>query len=197
MLIYVIITLSPGVAYMHQYTNHHLNKYWDVVDWTLCKKFQWNLDRNSYIFSHENAFEHVVWEWRAFCLKLNVLRGALGITMIEAESKHFEEDIFNLCCRNLYNSTYDSHLVHGEFRPCKSMLMFRKFTRQWHCITLFFEICAPIVDICMCVHTNICGCVYMCSQVQAYAIYMLIIDKWSTGMYFHVAVYIVYVNISH
>ena len=29
------------------------------------KKFQWNLDRNSYTFIQENAFEDVVWKMAA------------------------------------------------------------------------------------------------------------------------------------
>ena len=36
-------------------------------------KLQWNLNRNSHIFIQGNAFENVVWEWRPFCLGLNVL----------------------------------------------------------------------------------------------------------------------------
>ena len=43
-------------------TSHHLNQCWDIVNWTLKNKLQWNFNRNSYIFFHENAFEYVVWE---------------------------------------------------------------------------------------------------------------------------------------
>ena len=38
------------------------NKWWNIVIWTLGKKFQWNLNRNLYIFIQENAFENVVWK---------------------------------------------------------------------------------------------------------------------------------------
>ena len=31
----------------------------NIIDWTLRNKFQWNIDRNSYIFIHENEFENV------------------------------------------------------------------------------------------------------------------------------------------
>ena len=49
---------------------------WDIVDWALGNKFQWNLTRNSYIFIHENAFENVVWKMAAIlcrsqCVNLN------------------------------------------------------------------------------------------------------------------------------
>ena len=35
---------------------------WDIVNWTLRNKLQWNFNRNSNIFIHENAFENVVCE---------------------------------------------------------------------------------------------------------------------------------------
>ena len=36
-----------------------------TVNWTPTNILQWNLNRNSYIFIHENAFEHVVWKMAA------------------------------------------------------------------------------------------------------------------------------------
>ena len=39
--------------------SHHLNQWWDIVNWTLRNKLQWNFNRNSYIFI-KNAFESVV-----------------------------------------------------------------------------------------------------------------------------------------
>ena len=63
---------------MHQWTNinywfrqwlvawpapsHYLNQCWNIVNWTLRNKFQWNLKQNSYIFIQENALENVVWK---------------------------------------------------------------------------------------------------------------------------------------
>ena len=42
--------------------SHYLNQCWNVVNWTLRNKLQWNLNRNSNIFIQENAFESVVGE---------------------------------------------------------------------------------------------------------------------------------------
>ena len=42
--------------------SHYLNQCWNIVNWTLRNKLQWNLNRNSYIFNQENAFENVVWK---------------------------------------------------------------------------------------------------------------------------------------
>ena len=42
--------------------SHYLNQCWNIVNWTLRNKLQWNLNRNKYIFIQQNAFENVVWK---------------------------------------------------------------------------------------------------------------------------------------
>ena len=42
--------------------SHYLNQCWNIVNWTPRNKLQWNLNRNSYIFIHVNAFENVICE---------------------------------------------------------------------------------------------------------------------------------------
>ena len=53
--------------------SHYLNQLWNIVNWTLRNKLQWNFNRNSYIFIQRNRFENVVWKTAAICLGLNVL----------------------------------------------------------------------------------------------------------------------------
>ena len=45
--------------------SHYLNQCWNIVNCNLRNKHQWNLNRNSYIFIQENAFENVVWKMTA------------------------------------------------------------------------------------------------------------------------------------
>ena len=45
--------------------SHYLNQCWNIVNWTLGNKLQWNLNRNLFIFIQENAFENVVWKMAA------------------------------------------------------------------------------------------------------------------------------------
>ena len=40
--------------------SHYLNQCWNIVNWILRKKLQWNLNHNLYIFIQENAIENVV-----------------------------------------------------------------------------------------------------------------------------------------
>ena len=56
--------------------SHYLNQSWNIVNWILRNKLQWNLNRNSYIFIQENAFENVVWKMAAIFLGLNALRSS-------------------------------------------------------------------------------------------------------------------------
>ena len=41
--------------------SQNLNQYWDIYNWTLRNKLQWNLKWNSYIFNQKNKFENVIW----------------------------------------------------------------------------------------------------------------------------------------
>ena len=64
-----INSLRPSDAYMRRQTNqhwtapsHYLNQCWNIVNWTLRNKLQWNFNRNEYIFIRENPLENFVCE---------------------------------------------------------------------------------------------------------------------------------------
>ena len=40
--------------------SHYLNQCWNIVNWTLTYKLQWNIDQNSCIFIQENAFKNAI-----------------------------------------------------------------------------------------------------------------------------------------
>ena len=42
--------------------SHYLNQWWNIVNWTLGNKFQWNLNQNWIVFIQENACETLVWK---------------------------------------------------------------------------------------------------------------------------------------
>ena len=48
---------------------------WNIVNWTLWNKFQWNFNRNSSIFIHANEFESVVCEMAAILSRLLTQKG--------------------------------------------------------------------------------------------------------------------------
>ena len=104
-------SLRPSDAYLHQQTNHHwfrqcivawpapshyLNQCWNIVNWTLGNKLQWNFNRNSNIFIQEIAFENVVCEMasilsRPQCVYLDPCLTWPLIRCVEADKiKHFK-----------------------------------------------------------------------------------------------------------
>ena len=63
--------------------SHYLNQSWNIVNWTLGNKLQWDFNRNSNIFIEENTFENVVCEMlfissRPQCVKPCQQSGPLG-----------------------------------------------------------------------------------------------------------------------
>ena len=53
--------------------SHYLNHCWNIVNWTLVNKLQWNFNPNSNIFIQENTFENFVCEMASICLGPSVL----------------------------------------------------------------------------------------------------------------------------
>ena len=46
-----------------------MNQCWNTVNWPLRNKLQWHLNRNSYIFIKENAFENIVRKMEAILFR--------------------------------------------------------------------------------------------------------------------------------
>ena len=53
--------------------SHYLNQCWDIVNWTLRNKLQWNCKQYSYIFIKKIIWKCRLRNWGPFCLGLNVL----------------------------------------------------------------------------------------------------------------------------
>ena len=73
----ITVVSGNGLIVARPAPSHYLKQWLNVVIWTCEKKFQWNLNRNLYIFIHENAFENVVWKMAAIlswpqCFKSNL-----------------------------------------------------------------------------------------------------------------------------
>ena len=76
-----VLTHWGWVTHMHHETNHYWfiqwlvawsapshypNQCWDIVNWTPRNKLQWNFNRNTKLYIHENAF---VWEMAAILFR--------------------------------------------------------------------------------------------------------------------------------
>ena len=103
----------------------YLNHCWNIVNWTLGNKLQWNFNPNSNIFIQKNAFENVVCEMASICLGLNVLRlesVLLMVTGMYAAGSYvyrcspYADEIRMLTCfpsttRSIYYSNYISSVI--------------------------------------------------------------------------------------
>ena len=66
--------------------SHYLNRYLNIVYWTL-RKNQWNLNRNSYIFIHENAFQDLVLKMAAIMSRPQYVKPSLPRYIIHCQPK--------------------------------------------------------------------------------------------------------------
>ena len=85
----IVNSLRSSDAYFRQWTNHHwfkqwlvtwpapshyLSQCWNIVNWTIGNKLQWNINRNWYIFIQENPFENFVWKTTAILSRLQCVK---------------------------------------------------------------------------------------------------------------------------
>ena len=54
--------------------SHYLKQCWNIVNWTLWNKFQWNYNWNATIFIEENDCENVVWKMLAILSRLQCVK---------------------------------------------------------------------------------------------------------------------------
>ena len=55
----IILTGSDNGLVTWSAQSHYLNQCWNIVNWTLRNKFEWNCNWNSNLFIHENALENI------------------------------------------------------------------------------------------------------------------------------------------
>ena len=150
--------------------SHYLNQCWNIVNWTLRNKFQWNFNRSSNIFIQENELEDLVCEMastksRPQCVKFHVVTADV-LFIIITEVKQLPSTASVLCIEHLSeeNSSFLSLLTF--FVNCTPVRLI--FQRYLECSTedfIFKTTAQPCLG-------NMCGCVVhmtlfntMCSSV--------------------------------
>ena len=78
--------------------SHYLNQCWNIVNWALRNKFQWNFDENTTIFIQENDLLPSG-KWRPFCLSLNVLIHGCIYLKAQQEAVEISKIILNCIIR--------------------------------------------------------------------------------------------------
>ena len=101
---------------------HYLNQCWNIVNWTLGNKLQWNLNWNWYIFIQDNAFENVICEMasilsRPQCVNTGVTLASFqfsGKNPLEVNHLWYTIRISNMLNSNLDKLSIESKNVHAS-----------------------------------------------------------------------------------
>ena len=74
--------------------SHYLNQCWNIVNWTLRNKPQWNFDQHSYIFIKKNAFENLICKMAAILSQPEcVNNNTFSIFMLEILYEKLQDDV--------------------------------------------------------------------------------------------------------
>ena len=130
--------------------SHYLNQCWNIVNWTLRNKLQWNLNRNSNIFIHENALESVVCEMTAILSRPQcVIATGYGVSFVkdlqtnDHISKAFTPSVVTLVImltqyipRIIDTIGVVLYFVAVKYRPVSPIFFWVSslaLTQAWHC----------------------------------------------------------------
>ena len=113
-------SLGLSNAYMDQWTNHHwfrqwriiwlapsycLNQCWNIVNWILKNKLQWNFNRNSCIFIQENAFENAISKMMAILSQPQCVNSFGQVTWY-GSTRPLPEPMMSFCLWDLQKNKY-------------------------------------------------------------------------------------------
>ena len=134
-------SLRSRDAYMRQLINHHwfrlwlvawpvpshyLNQRWNIVNWTLGNKLQWNPNRNSDHFIQENAFENVVCETAAILSRPKCVKPPLKLEHGWLITSHRKPWMWLL----IHKLTYS--YISGEIFVCGTVFTNLSWAHNWH-----------------------------------------------------------------
>ena len=66
--------------------SHYLNQCWNIVDWTIGNKFQWNFIRNDKLLFMKTHLQTSSGKWRPFRLGFNELNTKMSYHQVSQES---------------------------------------------------------------------------------------------------------------
>ena len=66
--------------------SHYLNQCWVIVNWTMRNKIQWNFNRNTKLFFHENTSENIVCEKAAILSRARYVNFSFSIMAVNGSA---------------------------------------------------------------------------------------------------------------
>ena len=92
---------------------NYLNQCWNIVNWTLRIKLQWNLHRNSHIHFQENACENVVWKMMAILSQAQCVNGWIYTENMQ----HFDSNSMHSLCNTMIIFSHKTHFCEFKVWP--------------------------------------------------------------------------------
>ena len=108
--------------------SHYRNQCWNIVNWTLRNKLQWNFNRNSDIFFQDNSLESVVCEMAAILSRPQCVK-SFPLCPTSVHSGH----TLQMCPWELYDYVR-TDLINAciERLPCIFVVLNPLKKRSWH-----------------------------------------------------------------
>ena len=115
------------------------NQWWNIVNWTLMNKLQWNFKRNSYIFIQEKTFENVVCEMAAIlsrhhCVKIYIVGQLVRPERILEGFAVLWEQLVCSVCFSWNKDKIKYILVQNWYHTCRHLLFWSVVGVLTHCV---------------------------------------------------------------
>ena len=130
--------------------SHYLKHCYNIVNYTLRNKLQWNFNCNSHIFIQENAFRNGSGKWWPFCLGRNVLIWKRickwQIKFVQGLIIHITA-LYNLSCNSIIQEKHTQSSKNAFWPQIKIINIFDGLVQDcsnslpWYCNKVGKQIC--------------------------------------------------------
>ena len=122
--------------------SHYLNQCWNIVNWTLRIKLQWNCNRNWSIFIQEKAFENVIWNMSVILSRPQRVKMRYFTYLTEVRKRIFASwlRVIITSCNGLLQIWYrgiiqnSADLLIGISGTCYGVAWIKIQNRSWKCV---------------------------------------------------------------
>ena len=127
-------------------SSHYLKQCWNIVNWTLRNKLQWNFNRNSNIFTQENVFESIVCNMAAILSRKRWVY-TFSHMLLLLSCMFSNTDRILAMSPNVYNFFQFSFLINDFVEPFVCQMKYftktNKILQDFINFTIYYDILPP------------------------------------------------------
>ena len=148
--VYASVNHPSSVQIIWSAPRSYLNQYWNIVNFNIKNKLQWNLQQNSYIFIKENAFENVVCRmvvilFRSQCIipfdPDNGIFMSVGVCWFLIQQSQ-QQPWYCLCrdwCTVKMDFKFRSRPISTNHTNCYTLSIYYRSSLHTKCLSLFLQ----------------------------------------------------------